>query len=232
MLNRNTTLICAAAGAVTLATSVAALARSSATVDTTTQAGASSSSNIAIERLAVHYGSVMGCTASATALIDAMGAGKHVTFGDTTIAGNGKAMGYANINIALALAKAHAEANAKAGESLSAQGFLTALGDVMERRSGGLGWGQIAKDLGFSLDQVLSASYTAQVATRTSQSAQVAAAQQVNGTTSVNRHRDGSVQGRAGADIDGGVAGGLGGIGGIGRNVGAGVSGGINAALI
>ncbi len=188
------------------------MAQSSATIDAGNQPSASSSSNITIDRLAVHYGTVMGSTENARALIDGMGTGKDVTLGETTLAGRGKAMGYVNINIALALAKAHAEDITKAGEELSAQGFLSTLGGVMERRASGTGWGQIARDLGFSLDQVLSASHTAQVATRAIQSIQVAAAMQVNGTGSVSRHWNGSGQGRVGVGVDAGIGGGIAGI--------------------
>lgn len=207
MLNRKTTLTCAAAGAITLATSVAALVQSSAMLGTSNQSSARSGSNVAIDRLALHYGAVMGSTENAKILINALGAGRHVTLGDTTAAGSGKAMGYVNVNIALALALAQAQANAKVGEDLSAQGFFSALGNVMERRAGGTGWGQIAKDLGFSLDQVLSASNTAQVATRTIQLTQIAAAYEVHGSGSVSRHWNGLGQGRAGVGVYAGIRG-------------------------
>ncbi len=186
MLNRKNTLTCAAAGAITLATSVAALAQSSATAGANTQSGTSNGANIAVDRLAIHYASLVGSAEQARVLIDGLGSGKAVALGETTFAGSGKTMGYVNINIALALASTYVAANVKAGQEPSALFFFSALDDVLERRTGGSAWGQIAKDLGFNLDQVLSASNTAQVATRAGHSSRLAAASQMSGLANAN----------------------------------------------
>jgi hypothetical protein len=210
MLNRENTLTCAAAGAVTLASSVAAFGQRTATAGAAVRASTDSSGDIAIDRLAIHYGTLVGSTEQARLLIEGMGGGMEVAYGETRLAGSGKPMGYVNINIALALASAFAAANLKAGEALSAQGFFSALADVMGRRAGGLGWGQIAKDLGFSLDQVLSASNTAQVATRASYSNRFAATAQVRGSTNLIGYGNANLQAPCGV---GAIAGGVGGLG-------------------
>jgi hypothetical protein len=179
MLNRKYTLACAAADASTVATPVVAQAPSSRPARLTGKPCTSSSATIDIDRLAIHYRTAVGSTERARLLIEGMGSGTQVALGETILAGTGKAMGYVNINIALALANARVSANAQTGEELPAHGFLSALKDVMQRRAGEAGWGQIAKDLGFSLDQVLSASNTAQVATRAGHASRSGAATQM-----------------------------------------------------
>jgi len=81
-----------------------------------------------------------------------MRAGQDVTQKGVTVSGTGTTMGYGNVNIALSLA------TAQAGEDTTTKVFLTALDQVVDMRARGMGWRQIAKDLGFNLGQIVSGS--------------------------------------------------------------------------
>ncbi len=160
MLNRKSTLTAVAAAVLALATSFTVLAQ------TTT------GSNPTANRLADSYSTSVGLTEPQSKnLIGAMRKGEDITITTTTttttagttsttttVTGTGKTMGYGNINIALSLAKA---------EAAKTEGtFLSSLDTVMDRRASGMGWGQIAKELGFNLGQVMSASKTEKSASK------------------------------------------------------------------
>ncbi len=104
--------------------------------------------------IAAQYGASIGTTEEAGAVIDGMRTGKDVTVGDVTVSGTGNSMGWGNVEIAMALAKSQVAADATSKE------FLSALDQVMDMRSSGMGWGRIAKDLGVSLGQVTSSART------------------------------------------------------------------------
>jgi hypothetical protein len=101
--------------------------------------------------LAASYGPSVGTADETGTLIDGMRTGKDVTLGDVTVSGTGKTMGFGNIDIAMALAKSQVAADA------TSKDFLSSLDKVMDLRSSSMGWGQIAKDLGVNLGQVMSA---------------------------------------------------------------------------
>ena len=126
-----------------------------------------SSSNTAptADRLSDTFSGPVGSKSNAAALIEGMRAGNDVRMADVTVSGTGKSMGYGNVNIALSLARADA------GAAATTKGFLSSLDKVMDMRAGGMGWGQISKDLGFKLGEVVSTSKTANASSKGSNSA-------------------------------------------------------------
>ncbi|MCB2027598.1 MAG: hypothetical protein KDH18_02260, partial [Rhodoferax sp.] len=132
----------------------AAVAQTGGTQLTAPTADTRSSTPARATGIAAQYGASIGTTEEAGAVIDAMRTGKDVTVGDVTVSGTGKSMGWGNVEIAMALAKSQVAADATSKE------FLSALDQVMDMRSSGMGWGQVAKDLGVNLGQVMSSSRT------------------------------------------------------------------------
>ncbi len=125
--------------------------------------------------IAAQYGSSVGSPEEAGTLIDGMRTGKDVTVGDVTVSGSGKTMGWGNVDIAMAMARSQIAADA------TSKDFLSALDQVMDMRSSGKGWGEIANDLGVNLGQVMGAAKTGQskqatVATASSRSVAAKAA--------------------------------------------------------
>lgn len=131
---------------------------------TTTAAPATTSSTgtavapASVGRLAEAYAPSIGSPEAARAVVEAMRAGNDVTVGDVTVSGSGKTMGIGNIDIALSLAMSQMAPDA------TSKDFLSALDGVMDQRASGMGWGNIAKSLGVSLGQVMSASKSAKAA--------------------------------------------------------------------
>lgn len=103
-------------------------------------------------QLADRYSTVLGARADALKVIEGLRAGKDSTLGSQTVSGTGTTMGYGAVGIALALA------DASAGTAPSTQDFLASLDRVMDLRAAGTGWGQIARELGLQLGQVVSGS--------------------------------------------------------------------------
>ena len=175
MLNHKTTLTSVAAAVLVFASSFAALAQTTtgAGTTTTTSTTTSTSSNPTASRLAGSYSEIVGSQAAAADLIGSMRAGETVTINGVEVSGAGKTMGYGNINHALSLAKAEAAAIAAAdgNRTVTPTGFLSALDKVMDMRVDGMGWGQIAKELGFNLGQVISASKSNSAAAKSANAA-------------------------------------------------------------
>lgn len=164
MLNRNSKLPFAAIAAFTFVSTFAGLVQAS-TATAVTTSSSSSNSTLTADRLSDTFSASVGSKTDAATLIEGMRAGKDVRMADVTVSGSGKTMGYGNVNIALSLAKADA------GATPTTRGFLSSLDKVMDMRASGMGWGQIAKDLGFKLGDVVSGSKTPNSSSKASHSA-------------------------------------------------------------
>ena len=162
MINRNNKLAYAAFVVLTFVSAAELVQASTATADTTSST--SSNSNPTADRLSDTFSASVGSRTDAATLIEGMRADKDVKMGDVTVSGTGKTMGYGNVNIALSLAKADA------GATPTTKGFLSSLDKVMDMRASGMGWGQIAKDLGFKLGDVVSGSKTPNSSSKASHS--------------------------------------------------------------
>lgn len=163
MINRNNKLAYAAFVVLTFVSAAELVQASTATADTSSST--SSNSNPTADRLSDTFSASVGSRTDAATLIEGMRAGKDVKMGDVTVLGTGKTMGYGNVNIALSLAKADA------GATPTTKGFLSSLDKVMDMRASGMGWGQIARDLGFKLGDVVSGSKTPNSSSKASHSA-------------------------------------------------------------
>ena len=162
MINRNNKLAYAAFVVLTFVSAAELVQASTATADTSSST--SSNSNPTADRLSDTFSASVGSRTDAATLIEGMRADKDVKMGDVTVSGTGKTMGYGNVNIALSLAKADA------GATPTTKGFLSSLDKVMDMRASGMGWGQIAKDLGFKLGDVVSGSKTPNSSSKASHS--------------------------------------------------------------
>ena len=201
MFNRKSRLAYAAIAAFAFISTFAGMVQASTTTAATASITSSSSTPTA-DRLSDTFSAPVGSKTDAAALIEGMRAGKDVRMGDVTVSGTGKTMGYGNVNIALSLAKADA------GVTATTKGFLSSLDKVMDMRASGMGWGQIAKDLGFKLGEVVSASKTANSSSKASNSAKP------DKSTSVADAGKGNRQGHGAAGTAGGQGNGSNGGGG------------------
>lgn len=137
-------------------------------------------------QLASTYSTFAGSDANATALVGGLRSGTSITLTSssstsgttgtsstsTTFTPATSKLGYGNVNIALALAQAELTKlgitdptpvqlqAALNGGTVSTSTGTTALPGVLQLRSEGMGWGAIAKSLGFNLGAVVSASKT------------------------------------------------------------------------
>ena len=164
MLNRKSKLARAAIVAFACVSTFGGLVQASTTT-AVTSSSMSSNSTPSADQLADTFSASVGSRTDAATLIEGMRAGKDVRMADVTVSGTGKTMGYGNVNIALSLAKADA------GATATTKGFLSSLDKVMDMRASGMGWGQIAKDLGFRLGEVVSGSKTPNSSSKASHSA-------------------------------------------------------------
>ena len=151
MFNHKTRLVHAAIAAFAFMSTGSAPAQVT-TATTVPGSSTTSSTTPAAEQLSDTFSASEGSRAAAATLIDGMRTGKDVRMADVTVSGTGKTMGYGNVNIALSLARADA------GTSATTKAYLSSLDKVMDMRAGGMGWGLIAKDLGFKLGEVVSTS--------------------------------------------------------------------------
>ena len=112
----------------------------------------SADSRLSTSSLVDNYGAFVGSAQDARTLINGMRVGRDVKVGTVTVSGTGNTMGYGNINHALSLARQ------QAGTTASSKDFLSSLDAVMDMRASGMGWGQIAKDLGINPGHAISGS--------------------------------------------------------------------------
>ena len=164
------------------------------TTGTTTTTSTTTTSKPAT-KLVSTYSTFAGSDANATALVNGLRTGKSITLtsgssttgtttgttststGTTTFTPATSKLGYGNVNIALALAQAEftklgitnptpAQLQAALnGGTVTTSTGTTTLSGVLKLRSEGMGWGAIAKSLGFKLGAVVSASKTDKAST-------------------------------------------------------------------
>lgn len=129
------------------------LEQSAAAVDRT----ASTAPKRAAEKMAKEFSGLAGSEDNALKLIDGLRKGTPIRLDDnpqsTTITPSG-GTGYGNVFIVLALSQA---ALTQSGNtSPTSEQLSTTINGVLEKRSSGMGWGQIAKDLDLNLGKVIS----------------------------------------------------------------------------
>lgn len=136
------------------------------------------------DKLAATYSTFAGSDANAQALVTGLRNGTSVTLASggtsTTFTPATKPMGFGGVNIALALAKTELQqlgitdptpAQIQAalnGGTITTPTGTTTLAGVLQLRSEGKGWGQIANSLGLKLGEVVSASKTDKAMAHTS----------------------------------------------------------------
>ncbi len=170
-------------------------------------------SRLSTRSLVDDYGAFVGSAQEARTLINGMRAGRDVKVGTVTVSGTGNTMGYGNINHALSLARQ------QAGTTASSTEFLSSLDAVMDMRASGMGWGQIAKDLGINPGHAISGS-------KHEKSASKAAGSQRSNGTSVAETAQTHGRGHSGEHSNAGGNGGNSGNGGGGNGGGNGGGGG------
>ena len=124
------------------------------------------------DRLVARYSELAGSDAAATALVNDLRTGGEfsvTTDVTTTIANPNGAMGWGEVNITLSLAQALLDSGAATDLQSALTGTSTTVtnpdgttttttaGGVLAMRADGLGWGAIAKELGFNLGTLISA---------------------------------------------------------------------------
>lgn len=209
------TLLTSAVLAALLALSTAAAhaqdagAGADAAADAAADAEAIARATVPAEQLADRYAGLAGSTEAAADLVHSLREG-----GETAAA-----MGYGEINITLAMA-----------ESLLDQGSAadldTALASVLDLRVDGMGWGEIAREMGFNLGELVSAPSRAQAAVPGGGNAEAGLATSGEGAANAGSARAGaataadarmragigadvSSEARANARIDAGARGGI-----------------------
>lgn len=138
---------------------------------TTTTPTTDSTASVPADRLAARYKTLAGSEANADAMVKGLRDGTDFKLKggstETTIDPKTTKMGYGNVNIALALAEAslkeqgiteptadQLKAALNGGTIKTASGEVK-LSGVLQMRSDGMGWGQIAKELGFKVGDVV-----------------------------------------------------------------------------
>ena len=178
------------------------------TVAPTSVGTTSTDGKLSASSLVDSYSAFVGSAHDARTLIDGMRTGRDVKVGTVTVSGTGNTMGYGNINHALSLARQ------QAGTTASSKDFLSSLDAVMDMRASGMGWGQIAKDMGINPGQSISGS-------KHEASASKAAGSNRSGNTGVaeagQAHGRGHSGGNSNAGGNGGNGNGNGGGGGGGK---------------
>lgn len=129
------------------------LEQSAAAVERT----ASSAPKRAAEKMATEFSGLAGSEDKALKLIEGLRQGKPVRLDDdaqSTTVTPSAGTGYGNVFIILALSQA---ALSQSGNtSPTSEQLSSTINGVLEKRSSGMGWGQIAKDLDLNLGKVIS----------------------------------------------------------------------------
>lgn len=110
-------------------------------------ADAAATASVPADRLATRYADLVGSTDAAAELVQQLRVNTET----------GAAMGYGEIDMTLALAGALVDSGAAADVD-------AALETVLQLRNDGMGWGEIAQELGFNLGQLISAGHRADAA--------------------------------------------------------------------
>ena len=184
MNTRHFTFALLAAGIATALAAVPALAQTSGTTTTSTTTVSTTTTTTSHEstRLTTEFTPFAGSDANAQALVNGLRNGSAVTLTETVAGTNGGPsttttttftpdtgkMGYGNVKIALSLAEAslakagitdptaaEVAAALNGGKLVMTDGSTVDLKGVLAARAAGEGWGQIAKDMGFKLGDVM-----------------------------------------------------------------------------
>lgn len=152
----------------------------------TDEPGATRGSSVPQDRLADRYSTLVGSDAAAAELVGQLRSGgdftttsevtttnadgtKTTSTVTTTITNPNGPMGWGEVNLTLALAQALVESGAAADLQSALTGTTTTVtnadgttttttsGGVLAMRADGMGWGQIAQELGFNLGSLISA---------------------------------------------------------------------------
>lgn len=157
-----------------LLTASLAGAQTTATTTTTTTP-APATSTVTAGKLTTEFSSWAGSRENSTALVNGLRTGMPITLiepspsgtaATTTFNPTTKPMGYGNIRIALSLARAQLTSQGITNPTTAElQGALVGTQDgmtqgVLQMRSSGMGWGQIANSMGFKLGAVMSGKQT------------------------------------------------------------------------
>lgn len=110
-------------------------------------ADTAATASVPADRLATRYADLVGSTDAAAELVQQLRVNTET----------GAAMGYGEIDMTLALAGALVDSGAAADVD-------AALETVLQLRTDGMGWGEIAQELGFNLGQLISAGHRADAA--------------------------------------------------------------------
>ena len=136
---------------------------------TTTDDQVEADASVPADRLVSTYTDLAGSAKNAQSLIDGLRNGTEITLDGSSFTPSSGKMGWGEINIALSLAQAlvgtdatgtELQAALNGGTITNADGTTTTLDGVLRMRADGMGWGQIAKQLGFKLGALVSASHT------------------------------------------------------------------------
>lgn len=129
------------------------LEQSAAAVERT----ASSAPKRAAEKMAKEFSGLAGSEDKALALIEGLRQGKPVRLDDnpqSTTVTPSSGTGYGNVFIILALSQA--SLTQSGNSSPTSEQLSSTINGVLAKRSSGMGWGQIAKDLDLNLGKVIS----------------------------------------------------------------------------
>ena len=154
-------LLLLAVGALPVLPLAASAQTTGTTSSSTTTTSSTTSTTVSADRLIQRYTEMAGSEENATKLVTGLRDGSEkITLSDsgsssgTTITNPmaGKKMGYGNVNIVLAMAERQ-----MAGDGNPTLESVLANPDngILTLRASGMGWGQIAQDLGFKLGEVM-----------------------------------------------------------------------------
>lgn len=161
-----------------------------ASADAAAAAAAAAQAEVPTGQLAERYADLVGSTEAAAELVQSMRAD----------ADTGSVMGYGEIDMALALSGALIEAG-------DAADIDAATATVMQLRADGMGWGEVAQQLGFNLGDVVSAAHRVDAAGQAGAQAGagLALAEQAGGRAAASAGADTAasarIQAGAGADV-------------------------------
>lgn len=183
-----------------------------ATTATTGTAPQPATSTVAAERLSKEFSGWAGSPENSAALVTGLRSGTPITLMEPGTAGTAttatfspttKPMGYGNIRIALSLARAQLASQGIANPTTAElQGALVGTPDgttqgVLQMRSSGMGWGQIANSMGFKLGAVMSGKQTFATATAATDSG-ITTAAGTSATANAGQTRKGVVTANGG----------------------------------
>jgi len=154
-------------------------------------AAVAAQATVPTEQMVARYTELAGSAEAATALIE------RLRFDADTAT----TMGYGEINLTLALAGALVDSGA-------ATAVDAAVDSVLQLRADGMGWGQIAQELGFNLGHVISATHRAGAAAQSAGNAEagLAIAEENRGRASGNAGASTAASAGAQANVGRGIA--------------------------